>query len=372
MAARRRISGWNQRNRTQSGLSLTDDPLVIDTSGTPVEGYTGPNDNAYATETLPAPDTAAGSVSIDTRSPEEQRAVLDRISKNKNGEYSPFPFALPKRIPTVDQYGNLLPQFKLDVTSDRPESAWLRMQLERQGLEEQRGIGLADKDAAVNRANVMSSAAQLGGASSSAAERLGSRFAKDAALQQQDIRAQGAWGRLGLRESDLQRQIGGDQYNIQQALGQIQQTYGADSDTFRTLAEAYSAEQLANAMGSGGGSGGGGVVQNILGGVLGTAGEVGEAVLQPFNPNNYGLDTGLPTGNTGPVLQPGQSTASAGPEQAGYSISGWGGQTAQPEKPAPQQGFSLSQMNQRPTNITSTTGMPLNGQQQNPWQMVGK
>lgn len=224
-----------------------------------------------------------------------------------NGTFNGWqlPVEPPKRAPTLDAQGNLLNKYKLDVTSDRPESAWLRMQLQRQGLEEQRGLGLADKDAAINRANVMSSAAQLGGASSGAAERLGSRFAKDAALQQQDIRSQGAWGRLGLRESDLQRQIGGDQYNIQQALGQVQQAYGADSDTFNTLAQAYSAEQLANAMGGGGGGGGGGKVGipgavDELGKIINPwgryaeekiGGPLGEAISWGSNPSQKGVET---------------------------------------------------------------------------------
>jgi hypothetical protein len=160
-------------------------------------------------------------------------------------EFNPYPWDWAKRKETVDAKGNLDDRFKLDVTKERGESPWLKQQFAKQGMEEQQGKDQAVKDSAAERANAQSGLAQTAGASAGAMERMQGASSRDALVNQQKVGMQGAQQRQDLRIGDTERQIGADKTNIGTNLEQIDQTYGADKDLWKTKSAAYGGEQMA-------------------------------------------------------------------------------------------------------------------------------
>jgi hypothetical protein len=88
--------------------------------------------------------------------------------------------------------------------TDTGESPWLKMQMEKQGLEQTNAMGNAAVQAQSQAAQARSNLAMRGGLSGGARERLASGAAQNAMMGQQQVANQGMQDRLGARISDEQ------------------------------------------------------------------------------------------------------------------------------------------------------------------------
>lgn len=136
------------------------------------------------------------------------------------------------------------------------ESPWAKMQMQKQALEEQ---GLMDQTATAGAAGLAQAQSQLmrqGGLGSGARTRIASQGAKDMMLAQQQARRAGISDRLGIGESDINRQadllgrvsgteLEGQGRNLQSTLGDVQGKQGFDMERYAQQMGAYGAEQTA-------------------------------------------------------------------------------------------------------------------------------
>jgi hypothetical protein len=172
---------------------------------------------------------------------------------------SQLPFDFAKRMQTVDpKTGLLKSQYQLDVTKERAESPWLKQQLAKQA-----DLASLQRDKAAMQAQSglssgIGTLARSGGATGGASAMLARQSMVDRMKANQGIASDQSQIGQDLRGKDFLQQVGAERENIAGALGQIDRTYDADRNLFTDKAQAYSAQQIADAMSSGAAGGGGG------------------------------------------------------------------------------------------------------------------
>lgn len=87
------------------------------------------------------------------------------------------------------------------------DSAWAKLQLEKQAMEEQDAAGRAARTGRASTSSAMSDLARRGGLSGGARERLAESGARDMALAQQDNTRAGMMARLGIRSDDEDKRL---------------------------------------------------------------------------------------------------------------------------------------------------------------------
>lgn len=171
-----------------------------------------------------------------------------------------------------DESGNLRSQYALDPSKSaafaelqkqamaKPgESAWAKMQLDRQGIEEQMQKEGAGRSAQTALAQTQGQLMRTGGLSSGARNRLAMQTSRDTARAQQDVARQGMLSRLGIGESDIGRQsqllaqvgqteLGAQEKNLAQLTGDIQSKRDFDLERYRQQMAAFGADKTANAQ----------------------------------------------------------------------------------------------------------------------------
>lgn len=159
-----------------------------------------------------------------------------------------LPFNAPERRQTLDNWGNLSPQYQLDVTRERPESPWLRQAIGRDEAVHQMHRDQAMRDNMAGQTSAWNNLARTGGLDSGARERIARTGQRDLASSNALLANQAAQNQMGLRMQDFQNQVAADQYNIGNTLGQVDREFAADMGIFQERAKAYGADQTANAI----------------------------------------------------------------------------------------------------------------------------
>lgn len=162
-------------------------------------------------------------------------------------EIEQLPFDAPTRQPTFDTKGNLLPQYKLDVTKERPETAWAKQAkaIENQNLNLYRDQAMSDSLA--NQEFQRNRLAETGGLTAGASERIGASGMNALSNQYAGLQNQSSQNLYGIGMQDYANQIGADKFNIANTFQNINDQGQFDWNIFNTGAQAYGAEQMANA-----------------------------------------------------------------------------------------------------------------------------
>lgn len=162
-----------------------------------------------------------------------------------------LPFGTPDRIGTFGDDGNLKSQYTVDATKDRPESQLFKNEANRLNNRYQAERGNQQRENFNNQQSGMNMLASSGGLDGGSRERMiqNSNLASGNAMA--SLSGQHADNMYAARSDDIGRQITADQFNVQNTLGEVNNKYQGDWQTFDTTASAYGAEQLANAYGGG-------------------------------------------------------------------------------------------------------------------------
>lgn len=178
----------------------------------------------------------------------------------------------PKYEGMRDAQGNLKAQFAYDPTKSEAfnkikaeamaspmESAWTKMQLEKQALEQSGARDQAAQNQAAGLAQAQSQLMRQGGLSSGARTRMAMQGARDIAKAQQEVARQGMQSRLGIGESAINRQtqalgnlsaaeLEGQGKNLATLQGDVAQKGTFDINRYKDQMAAYGAERGANAQ----------------------------------------------------------------------------------------------------------------------------
>jgi hypothetical protein len=175
--------------------------------------------------------------------------------------------------------GKLLDQYKSDAYAGEAlqklkgqafaegDSPWAKMQLEKQALEQSQGRDQAASSQAQALAQAQSNLMRQGGLSSGARTRMAMQGAKDMALAQQRVNAQGIGQRLGIQEQDLNRkqdllgkfgdaESAANEKNIGRMSEDVRAGSAFDMERYGQQMGAYGAAKTAEAQRAAAGSGG--------------------------------------------------------------------------------------------------------------------
>ena len=164
--------------------------------------------------------------------------------KAPNSKDWQLPFGTPKRAPTLMADGTLRDDFKLDMTSVRPDSPWLTNQLEQNQNQYMQNQSNAYGNAMNQQQSGFNQLASSGGLSSGARERLTANTNQNLTNMNTGLADQSNQNVWGLKNQDYQNQVNADRYNIQNNLNQVGQQSAFDWNVFDTRASAYGAEML--------------------------------------------------------------------------------------------------------------------------------
>lgn len=174
----------------------------------------------------------------------------------------------------LDQYksdayaGEALQKLKGDAFAEG-DSAWAKMQLQKQGLEESGARDAAARNQAQAMAQSQAMMRRQGGLSSGASTLMAMQGAKDLMRAKQDVARQGIGQRLGIQEQDIGRKTDllkafGDaesranEANIGRQTDDITKSSMFDLERYKQQMAAYGAKQTADAQRAAASSGGGG------------------------------------------------------------------------------------------------------------------
>ncbi|MFN9975217.1 MAG: hypothetical protein ACK58T_35525 [Phycisphaerae bacterium] len=208
-------------------------------------------------------------------SPEELNQYQAKLGVDENGltEVERRTGILaPKYEGMRDAQGNLKSQFAYDpgkseafsklrteAMADPMESAWTKMQLSKQELEQSGARDQAAKSQAQGLAQAQSNLMRQGGLGSGARTRMAMQGARDLARAQQDVARQGMQSRLGINESAINRQatalgnisateLEGQGKNLGTLQSDVAQKGQFDINRYKDQMAAYGAERGANAQ----------------------------------------------------------------------------------------------------------------------------
>lgn len=139
------------------------------------------------------------------------------------------------------------------------ESPWAKMQMQKQAMEQQDAVAQAAKQGATAQQQAMSALMRQGGLGSGARTSLAKSSARDAMLAQQNVARQGISQRLGIGESDINRQqdllgrvssteLEGQGKNLQTLMGDVRGKQEFDINKYRDQMQAWGANKTANAQ----------------------------------------------------------------------------------------------------------------------------
>lgn len=178
----------------------------------------------------------------------------------------------PKYEGMRDAQGNLKSQFTYDPTKSEAfnkiraeamaspmESAWTKMQLDKQAFEQAGARDQAAQNQASALAQAQSQLMRQGGLSSGARTRMAMQGARDIARAQQEVARQGIQSRLGIGENAINRQtqalgnlsaaeLEGQGRNLATLQGDVTQKGQFDINRYKDQMAAYGAERGANAQ----------------------------------------------------------------------------------------------------------------------------
>lgn len=177
------------------------------------------------------------------------------------------------------QTGQLLDQYKSDPYAGEAlqklksqafaegDSPWAKMQLEKQAIEQSQGRDQAAQSQAQAMAQAQANLMRQGGLSSGARTRMAMQGARDLALDQQKVNAQGISQRLGIQEQDLGRkeallkgfgdaESAAQERNIGRMTDDVKGGSAFDMERYGQQMGAYGAAQTAAAQRATAGAGG--------------------------------------------------------------------------------------------------------------------
>lgn len=208
-------------------------------------------------------------------SPEELNQYQAKLGVDENGLTEVerrTGIIAPKYEGMRDASGNLKSQFAYDpakseafsklrteAMADPMESAWTKMQLSKQELEQGGARDQAAKSQAQGLAQAQSNLMRQGGLNSGARTRMAMQGARDLARAQQDVARQGIQSRLGIGENAINRQatalgnisateLEGQGKNLSTLQGDVSQKGTFDINRYKDQMAAYGAERGANAQ----------------------------------------------------------------------------------------------------------------------------
>ncbi len=167
--------------------------------------------------------------------------------------------------------GELLGQYRLDPYQGEAvqalkqqafaqgDSPWAQLQNQKLALEQSGLMDQAAKQGTQAMSQAQSQLAMSGGLSGGARERMARQGARDLMVARQGISRQGATGRMGIQEGDIDRkqsllgnfanaEQASQQGNIQTAMGDIQNQALFDSNRYNQQMQAWGAKQAADAQ----------------------------------------------------------------------------------------------------------------------------
>lgn len=164
--------------------------------------------------------------------------------------------ALRKELRSDPRQSKAFKVLQKQALSAPGSSPWAKMQMQKQALAEQDLMDQTAQAQATGLAQAQSNLMRQGGLSSGARERMAAQGAKDLMLAQQQARRAGISDRLGIGESDINRQqqllgqvgqteLAAQEANIGRQLQDIQNKGQFDMNRYQTQMGAYGAEQTA-------------------------------------------------------------------------------------------------------------------------------